>query len=449
MVEKKDVKKNQIVEHDNYVKELLRYIITDLKRFRQIQGDNTLGGMIICETSEQARKLFAYFDEIQNELNKTASLKSNLKAGLILYDSDDKDTRDTIVNNFKKNMTVDILIVFNMLLTGFDAPRLKRLYFGRKLKDHNLLQAITRVNRPYKDNRYGYVIDFADIKRNFDETNAAYLKELNRFNDPNEVGKGNEMDTFKQVIEDPQELIQQMQEVQQVLFNYTTDNAEAFSTEISTIEDKQELLKLKKILIAARDCCNLVRTFGDDELKETFARMELTKLPSLISEVQHHIDNINQKELFASDDTTKLLVNEAMEDITFNFSKISEEELKIVGGKENVTEKYRKTVRAFTQNIDPDDPEFMTLQEAFLLRFKEHGFEPKSITEIEEQGKELEEILKNWMNFRKRIMYCSVNIMATQNLQEFIRESEKKILLVKQLINNRLFRNMTHQLWMF
>lgn len=402
LVEKKDVKKNQIVEHDNYVKELLRYIITDLKRFRQIQGDNTLGGMIICETSEQARKLFAYFDEIQNELNKTASLKSNLKAGLILYDSDDKDTRDTIVNNFKKNMTVDILIVFNMLLTGFDAPRLKRLYFGRKLKDHNLLQAITRVNRPYKDNRYGYVIDFADIKRNFDETNAAYLKELNRFNDPNEVGKGNEMDTFKQVIEDPQELIQQMQEVQQVLFNYTTDNAEAFSTEISTIEDKQELLKLKKILIAARDCCNLVRTFGDDELKETFARMELTKLPSLISEVQHHIDNINQKELFASDDTTKLLVNEAMEDITFNFSKISEEELKIVGGKENVTEKYRKTVRAFTQNIDPDDPEFMTLQEAFLLRFKEHGFEPKSITEIEEQGKELEEILKKLDELQKK-----------------------------------------------
>lgn len=70
--------------------------------------------------------------------------------------------------------------------------------------------------------------------------------------------------------------------------------------------------------------------------------MELTKLPSLISEVQHHIDNINQKELFASDDTTKLLVNEAMEDITFNFSKISEEELKIVGGKDAVTEKYKR-----------------------------------------------------------------------------------------------------------
>lgn len=402
LVEKKDVKKSQIVEHDNYVKELLRYIINDLKKFRQIHGDNTLGGMVICETSEQARKLFAYFDEIQTELNKDASNKSHLKAGLILYDSDDKDTRDEIVNNFKKNMTVDILIVFNMLLTGFDAPRLKRLYFGRKLKDHNLLQAITRVNRPYKENRYGYVIDFADIKKNFEETNEAYLNELNRFNDPEEVGVGNTTDTFKQVIEDPAALIQQMQEVQQVLFEYTTDNAEVFSSEISTIEDKQELLKLKKILIAARDCCNVVRTFGDDELKKTFAKMELSKLSMLISEVQHHIDNINQKELFSSDDTTKLLVNEAMEDITFNFSKVSEEELKLVGGKDAVTEKYRKTVRAFTDNIDPEDPEYITLQEAFLLRFKEHGFEPKSISEIDEQGKELEEILQKLNELQKK-----------------------------------------------
>ena len=325
-----------------------------------------------------------------------------MRAGLILHDSDDKDTRDGIVKDFKKNMTVDILIVFNMLLTGFDAPRLKRLYFGRKLKDHNLLQAITRVNRPYKDNKYGYVIDFADIKKNFADTNAAYLAELNRFNDPNEVGPENVTDTFSQVIEDPDALVAQMQEVQQVLFNYTTDNAEAFSSEISTIEDKQELLKLKKVLVAARDCCNIVRTFGDEKLKEIFANMELTKLPMLISEVQHHIDNINQKEMFANDDATKLLVNEAMEDITFNFSKVSEEELRLVGGKEAVTEKYRKTVRAFVDNFDHDDPEYITLQEAFLLRFKQHGFEPKSVSELEDQGKELDEILKKLNDLQTR-----------------------------------------------
>lgn len=402
LVEKKDVNKSQIIEHENYVKELLRYIISDLKRFRQIQGDDTLGGMIICETSEQARRLFAYFDEIQAELNKDASVKSHFKAGLILHDSADKDIRENIVTDFKDNMKLDVLIVFNMLLTGFDAPRLKRLYFGRKLKDHNLLQAITRVNRPYKNNKYGFVIDFANIKQNFEDTNRAYLEELNRFNDPDEVGIENVTNTFSQVIEDPDALIMQMQEVQQVLFNYTTDNAELFSSEISTIEDKQELLKLKKILVAARDCCNLVRTFGDDELKAVFEKMELTKLPMLISEVQHHIDNINQKEMFANEDSTKLLINEAMEDITFNFSKISEEELKIVGGKDEVTEKYRRTVRAFTSNFDQEDPEYITLQEAFLQRFKEHGFTPMSISEIEEQGRELDEILKKLNELQQR-----------------------------------------------
>ena len=146
--------------------------------------------MIICETSEQARQLYKYFDEVcegegesegegegESEGNGESEVlrekSANLKAGLILYDSDDKETRKEIINDFKKNNKIDILIVFNMLLTGFDAHRLKRLYFGRKLKDHNLLQAITRVNRPYKDMQYGYVIDFADIKKNFYETNEA------------------------------------------------------------------------------------------------------------------------------------------------------------------------------------------------------------------------------------------------------------------------------------
>ena len=44
---------------------------------------------------------------------------------------------------------IDILFVYNMLLTGFDAPRLKKLYLGRLIKAHNLLQALTRVNRTY------------------------------------------------------------------------------------------------------------------------------------------------------------------------------------------------------------------------------------------------------------------------------------------------------------
>ncbi len=394
LVEKKDIKKNQIVEHESYVKELLKFIIKDLKNFRTINGDNTLGGMVICESSEQARKIYAFFDEIQNEINEYSSEKSLFKVGLILHDSEDKDTRKLIVKDFKKNMTVDILIVFNMLLTGFDAPRLKRLYFGRKLKDHNLLQALTRVNRPYKDNRYGYVIDFANIKQNFTQTNEAYLRELNRFNDPDEVGANNFVDTFHQVIEDKEELMIQMRDIQQILFNFTVDNLEEFSAEISIIEDKKELYKLKKVLISARDCYNVIRTFGDKQLKDSIITLKIENLPSMISEVQNHINNINQKEAFTNDDATKLLVNEAMRDITFNFSKIDEEEMKIIAGGVELEEKWNDVINAFTDNYDHEDPELITLREAFMQRFKEKGFVVDSIKEFKEHTKALDEILK-------------------------------------------------------
>lgn len=401
LVEKKEVQKSQIIEHENYVKELLRYIIYDLKRFRQIRGDNTLGGMVICETSEQARKLFAYFDEIQIEINDGASLKSNFRAGLILHDSDDKDTRKQVVKDFKKNMTVDILIVFNMLLTGFDAPRLKRLYFGRKLKDHNLLQALTRVNRPYKDNRYGYVIDFADIKRNFEETNEAYLAELNRFNDVDEIGEVIPIDTFAQVLESPEKLVEQMREIRQILFNYTTSNVEDFSTEISTIEDKALLLDLKRALVTARDCANIIRTFGDEALKATFAKLEIQKLPQMLSEVQHHIDIINQKEAFAGSDTTKKLINEAMQDIRFNFNKIGEEELNIVS-REILQTKWSQAIQTFTGNIDQDDPEFISLREAFMQRFKEHGFVVDTMAKFNEESAALDDVIKRLQELQLR-----------------------------------------------
>lgn len=422
LVQKKDIRKSEIIEHPSYVNELARYIMTDLKEFRKIQGDDTLGGMVICETSEQARRLYDVFqEEWQKYQPKPIKIKLSdgsyvvgepevdynskyrpLKAGIILHDTDDKETRKQIVKDFKKNMTVDILIVFNMLLTGFDAPRLKRLYFGRKLKDHNLLQAITRVNRPYPGMRYGFVIDFADIKRNFQETNEAYLQELNRFNDVNETGEEAVTDTFTQVIEDKEEILKQMKKVRQTLFDYSYDNAEEFSSEISTEEDKAVLLDLKQALEAAKNMTNIVRTFGDEEMKEQFAKLEITKLPQLLSEVQRRIGIINQKEAFSIGDETKMLINEAMMDIEFTFSKIGQEELRIVGGKKAIMERWQRTITSFTQNFDQDDPEFISLRDAFMERFKEHGFVIDSIAKFNEETQALDEIIGRLQDLQKR-----------------------------------------------
>lgn len=422
LVQKKDIRKSEIIEHPSYVKELARYIMKDLKEFRKIQGDDTLGGMVICETSEQARRLYDLFEEEwQKYQPKPIKIKLSdgtyvvgepepdyksknrpLKAGIILHDTDDKETRKQIVKDFKKNMTVDILIVFNMLLTGFDAPRLKRLYFGRKLKDHNLLQAITRVNRPYSGMRYGFVIDFADIKRNFQETNEAYLRELNRFNDVDETGQEAATDTFTQVIEDKEEIVNQMKKIRQTLFDYSYDNAEEFSSEISTEEDKAVLLDLKQALESAKNMANLVRTFGDEDMKEQFSKLEITKLPQLLSEVQRRIGIINQKEAFCTNDETKTLINEAMMDIEFTFSKIGQEEMRLISGGAELKEKWQRTIASFTQNFDQEDPEFMSLRDAFMERFKEHGFVIDTIAKFNEETQALDEIVKRLQDLQKR-----------------------------------------------
>lgn len=401
LVLKKDVKKSDIVEHDVYVKELLRYIINDLNQFRQSQGNPTLGGMIVCETSEQARKIYKFFDIIQNEINQTNENKSELKAALILHDEGDKESRNDLIDKFKKEQSIDVLIVFNMLLTGFDAPRLKKLYLGRKLKDHNLLQAITRVNRPYQNCRYGYIVDFADIKDNFEETNQNYLEELNRFNNPDEVGEGNTTNSYLQVLEDKDVIIEKMKNINRSLFNYTLNNAEVFSQEISSIENKDTLYDLRKNLIDARDYTNIVRTFGDDTLKAEFERLEIRMIPQLISEVQRHIGILNQKEYFERSDATKQMINEAMANITFTFSKISTDEMRIISTAQ-FQEKWDYTIHSFTQNEDQEDPEYITLREAFMARFKEHGFVIDSIAQFNEETKALSDFINKLKELKQK-----------------------------------------------
>ena len=128
-----------------------------------------------------------------------------------------------------------------MLLTGFDAPRLKKLYLDRLIKAHNLLQTLTRVNRTYKSYRYGYVVDFADIEREFDKTNRAYWDELS-----NELG--DEIGSYSQLFKTAEEIEQEIADIKNALFDFDTKNAEEFCSQINRVEDKKQLLALKKAL---------------------------------------------------------------------------------------------------------------------------------------------------------------------------------------------------------
>lgn len=388
LVQKKDIKKSYIVEHESYVKALLKYIVKDFSDFRLLHGDNSLGGMIVCESAEQARKIYEFFNDVQQDL----ALNIPLKASLILHDVEDKEFRKKIIEEYKNNMTIDFLIVYNMLLTGFDAPRLKRLYLCRQLKEHTLLQCLTRVNRPYKSNKYGYVVDFADIKQNFIETNEKYLQELSRFDVISESEEN--ISTFNQIIVNREEIIKRLEEIKEIFFQYTTDNMEMFNSEISEIEDKDKLIHLRNVINEMRDFYNIVRTFGDDDLKSFMFKMDISSLTPMLQIVASKIDSINLKESFEDSEETRLVINEAMGYIKFNFKKLSEEELVIIGGGIELQEKWKEVIDRLSENIDHEDLEFITLRDAFVARFKENNFQIRNMEEYKDLSGYMDSVIK-------------------------------------------------------
>ena len=380
-VKKSDIDKDKIIEHPNYLNGLLDYILTDIMKFRLQQGCPVAAGMIVCETNSQARELFRIFNE-RNRSGNQPHVDNPLKAVLILHDEGDKEERRDFIKEFKKMESTDFLIVNKMLLTGFDAPRLKRLYLCRKLDGHDLLQALTRVNRPYKDFKYGYVVDFADIKENFIATNNRYLKELNEA----VLGRDNEDfgvdDPAGVLLASPEEITEKLYCLKNVLALYDIDNKEEFRKQLDAVADKEELMQLRRGLEEAKALMNQVRSFGDAELKATVADLAPDAVPLLLSEVNHRIERMNLLDgLDHSNDVTGI-INEALAQLEFTFRCKGREELEFLYN--NLREKVEGVGREFAANFDHHEDKYVNLYAEFQRFLKKRGFAAQTVAEAKE-----------------------------------------------------------------
>lgn len=359
-----DITKKDLYSHEKFVAPMLEYITNDFVNSRIRFGEKSIGGMIVCDSSEQAREMFKTFKET-TELHK-------LTAALILHDEDDKETRKKKVRDFKDGK-IDLLFVYSMLLTGFDAPRLKKLYLGRKIRAHNLLQTLTRVNRPYKNFKLGYVVDFADISAEFEVTNQAYFKELKEEysenldnEDPNNV--------FGSLFMSKAEIDAKISEIQTNIADFTTENLEIFSQQISAINEREPILKLKNALESARDIYNIARLLGYTEILE---KIDFKLLARLLTMVGDRLKLLNLKEA-VNDVNSKELLNTAIEDVVFTFTKTGEEELKLLSEDlHNIAGKVRSEL---DKNINKKDHEWVTLYQAFIDLLHKHNISPDSET---------------------------------------------------------------------
>jgi len=380
---KGEADKRVVYAHEKFVEPMLDYIVRDFVDSRARFGDNTIGGMVVCDSSEQAKKLFEIFQEkyaqplltVQTKETEYAlaadsaaapalhGKKRPLSAALILHDIGTKEDRKTEVEDFKAG-TIDLLFVYNMLLTGFDAKRLKKLYLGRIVKDHNLLQTLTRVNRPYKNFQYGYVVDFADIRKEFDATNKAYFEELQQ-------ELGDEMESYSNLFKSKEEIDAEIAEIKEFLWTFDTGNKEIFSQQITAIQDKKQVLEIKKILQNARELYNLIRLLGHHELLE---KLDFQTINALHTETTNHLNNLNLKDALRNQTDSTNLLNAALENVLFLFRKVSEHEMVLA---DKLKDTLRQTRETLAGNMDQQDPEFVSLYEE-LRRL----FDKKNLDEI-------------------------------------------------------------------
>ncbi|MBD2752505.1 type I restriction endonuclease subunit R [Spirosoma validum] len=459
---KGDVDRRLIYAHPTFVEPMLDYIILDFTESRKRLGDQTIGGMVVCDSADQAEKLYELFQskyvatatvvplstsssialaaDQQGIYTTTAKSKKALSAALILHDAGTKDDRRQQVEEFKEGR-IDLLFVYNMLLTGFDAKRLKKLYLGRVVKDHNLLQTLTRVNRPYKSFQYGYVVDFADIRNEFDKTNKDYFDELQQ-------ELGDEMQTYSNLFKTKEEIEAEIKDIKETLFPYDLRNSEIFSQQISEIEDRSTMLAIKKVLANARNLYNLIRQFDHVEL---LAKIDFKKLNELFRVAADHLDLVNQKlSLQNSTDTTNLL-NIALENVLFMFTKVSENELVLA---DQLKDTLRKTREALRSNFDQDDPDFITLYEELKRLFKKKNLDEITQADMIQNIGSLRVIYErvNELNRKNNLLrakyendtkYARVHKRILERGDITKRESEihETLLIIKQQTDDQVLKN--------
>lgn len=213
MVEKRVQAWKVFLKHPDRVKTLAEDIAKDFREMVEPQGYKAQ--VVACDKEACVRyydELLKYFDRSEIAIVfSTGNYEDEVKYELFKdHYREDKERRDLIAK-FKKRLTEEelrngnnlkILIVCNMLLTGFDAPIEQTMYLDSPIRDHNLLQAVARTNRPYDDKisklskEFGRIVDYVGVFQNYKEALNYDPEDIGEFEDVESL-----VDQFPKIID--------------------------------------------------------------------------------------------------------------------------------------------------------------------------------------------------------------------------------------------------------
>ena len=176
-----------ILEDDNLIDLFAKDILSHYDERKEFLHGKA---MIVCQTRIAAAKLYKRIIELRPSykdktiLVVTESNKDNEEQRKLFGNS---EYRKELAEEYKKeDSKYKIAIVCDMWLTGFDVPDLDVMYFIKRMKSYNLMQAIARVNRVYPGKCYGLIVDYIGLDKALDEALTEYT-ERDRVNNCQDV----------------------------------------------------------------------------------------------------------------------------------------------------------------------------------------------------------------------------------------------------------------------
>ena len=393
LVKKGVISKKDIYESTEYCEAMATFIEKDFASFRKKHEDETIGSMIVASSAPQARMLYKIM------------AKSKISVALVLHDEGSKNEIKEKQEGFKKGK-YNFVIVYNMLLTGFNAPRLKRLYLTRMVKEHNLLQTLTRVNRPYKDYTYGYVVDFADVGEEYEKTNEKYQVELSR--DYEQFGEG-----INDVFVTDEEIREQFKKTIPIIQKFNTENKEILQDQMTKHNDNVKLYEFRKAL--------QIYLSSKKELDDLDDSLDISQsnVKILIRLVTQHIDAVNARRRVNDHKEIEDLLRERKDIFEYAFIKGLPFELSVKKEIEGVID---ETKREFKNNKNPKEEKYVLLSKEFLEILTKMNIENDSsdlILKLQEQLRKIQEL----NNENEEIMSLYDNIESGMRIHKKFREN--------------------------
>jgi type I restriction enzyme R subunit len=170
-----------LVGSENRIKNIAKDVISHFSQRQEVFEGK---GMIVCMSRRIAADLYQAIIDLKPEWHSDDLNKGVIKVVMTSASSDGpkiskhhttKEQRRILAERMKNpDDELQLVIVRDMWLTGFDAPSMHTLYIDKPMKGHNLMQAIARVNRVYKDKPGGLIVDYLGIAADLKKALAFY-----------------------------------------------------------------------------------------------------------------------------------------------------------------------------------------------------------------------------------------------------------------------------------